>query len=184
MTGPERILRTLDRNLDHPVRLILYGRGALALGFPLAPSEFSTTLDVDVILPNVEISEIDADETFWLAIEKTNQELDFQGLYLTHLFLDTQVILTPDWLQKIVPISLPGLQYLTLFRPSTPDLILTKMMRVDPQDRSDIMFLLQSELLTPTSADHLFSSARIPKIVEIQDAFKQNSEWLIHQLAS
>jgi len=34
MNHPEHILRTLDSHLAAPTRLILYGRAALALGYP------------------------------------------------------------------------------------------------------------------------------------------------------
>jgi hypothetical protein len=33
MTNAERILRELDSHLDHEVRLVLYGRAAIAIGF-------------------------------------------------------------------------------------------------------------------------------------------------------
>jgi hypothetical protein len=142
MNHPEQILRTLDRHLVQPTRLILYGRAALALGFPNPSPDFHATMDVDAILPEIDMSSIEADDSFWNAIEKTNEDLHSSGLYLTHLFTDSQVILKPDWLENLSQIELPGLRMLKLFRPSTADLILTKMMRVDPQDRSDIGFLL------------------------------------------
>jgi hypothetical protein len=142
MNHPEHILRTLDRHLVKPTRLILYGRAALALGFKGPHPQFHATMDVDAILPEVEMASIEADDSFWDAIETTNEQLESTGLYLTHLFTDSQVILSPDWLKSIVPISLENLRFLRLFRPSTSDLILTKMMRIDPQDRSDIEFLI------------------------------------------
>jgi hypothetical protein len=45
--NPSEVLLTLDRELDHEVGLVLYGRAALYLGFPGAPAEFGTTQDVD-----------------------------------------------------------------------------------------------------------------------------------------
>ena len=52
--------------------------------------------------------------------------------------LTTQPIERPDWLDHLVPVPLaPPLRHLQLFRPSTIDLALTKMMRIDPQDRED-----------------------------------------------
>ena len=73
MNHPEHILRTLDSHLLKPTRLILYGRAALALGFPNAQPQFHATMDVGAILPEVEMSFIEADESFWNAIEKTNE---------------------------------------------------------------------------------------------------------------
>lgn len=180
--NPERILRCLDSHLRRPTRLILHGRAALALGFPDAPAAFGATLDVDAILPEIELSAIEADDQFWLAIEATNADLDPDGLYLTHLFTDSQIILSPDWLTSIRPIALSGLSHLQLFRPSTENLILTKMMRIDPQDREDIGFLLQHALMTAEHLEKLASSARIPDIQEIQSAFSANLAWLRQQL--
>lgn len=179
MNQPEHIVRTLDHFLVQPTRLILYGRAALALGYPHPLPPFQATMDVDAILPEVEMTTIEADDSFWHAIEKTNDHLQASGLYLTHLFADSQVILRPNWLEFLVPINLPRLEFLRLFRPATEDLILTKMMRVDPQDRSDIEFLLLQKNLNPSALETLLKSARIPEIPEIQQAFETNSRWLI-----
>lgn len=48
--NPTEVLLALDRELDHEVSLVLYGRAALALGFDSAPAEFATTQDVDAIV--------------------------------------------------------------------------------------------------------------------------------------
>jgi len=182
MNHPEHILRTLDSHLVKPIRLILYGRAALALGFPDPQPQFHATMDVDAILPEVEMKAIEADDSFWDAIEKTNAQLQSTGLYLTHLFADSQVILQPDWLQHLVDIHLPDLRFLHLSRPSTEDLILTKMMRVDPQDRSDIEFLLTHLNPVPNDINSILDAARIPDIPEIQEAFENNSTWLQNHL--
>lgn len=178
MNHPEQILRTLDSHLVQPTRLILYGRAALALGYPDPPSAFHSTMDVDAILPEMEMASIESDDSFWNAIEKTNSQLQSTGLYLTHLFTDSQVILRPEWLRDIAPIHLDGLRFLELYRPSTANLILTKMMRVDPQDRSDIQFLLSHWKPKTESIDSLLRSARVPQIPEIEDAYAENSTWL------
>ena len=44
---PERLLLALDEALDHEVRLILYGRSAIWLGFDNPPAAAATTQDVD-----------------------------------------------------------------------------------------------------------------------------------------
>jgi hypothetical protein len=178
MNHPEHILKTLDSYLERPTRLILYGRAALALGYKNTPQTFQSTLDVDVILPEVEMSSIDEDEQFWNAIESTNQQLQYLGLYITHLFTESQVILSGEWLKNIIPIELDGLKNLHLSRPSTNDLILTKMMRIDPQDRSDLTFLFAKSHLEKDGLEELFLSARIPEVPEILEAFQYNSEFL------
>jgi hypothetical protein len=91
------------------------------------------------------------------------------------------VILRPQWLALIVPIPLSGFRFLKLFRPATEDLILTKMMRVDPQDREDLRFLVSQAGLTRGAMDLLLSQARLPPVQEIEDAFRSNAEWLIEQ---
>lgn len=181
MNHPEQILRTLDKHLRQPTKLILYGRAALALGFSETPSHFLTTLDVDAILPEVEMNTIEADDSFWDAIERTNHELDSTGLYITHLFSDSQVILRPNWLEMVIPVPLQDLRFLSLFRPADEDLILTKMMRVDPQDRDDITFLLKRSAASLAAMESCFSVAKIPPVPEIESAFQSNIDWIRKQ---
>jgi hypothetical protein len=113
----------------------------------------------------------------------TNEELGGSGLYFTHLFEDRQVILTPDWLERVV--QLPGFDFkrLRLFRPSTIDLILTKMMRVDPEDREDIRFLVGRPDYEQKGLQNALECAVIPPVQEIQDAFEKNRLWLAQALS-
>jgi hypothetical protein len=69
-----------------------------------------------------------------------------------------------------------------LTRPATEDLILTKMMRVDPQDRADIRFLMEQSPLDANDLESLASSARVPDLPEIREAFDQNLKWLRENL--
>ena len=46
MSNAKRILRELDRHLDHIVTLVLYGRSAIALGFANAPQATKRSLDL------------------------------------------------------------------------------------------------------------------------------------------
>lgn len=177
MNHPETIIRTLDRHLTRQTRLILYGRAALALGFP-ENGLFSQTLDVDAILPAVEMHAIEQDEQFWRALEACNAELEPGGLFMTHLFADDQLILTPGWLDHISRLPLDGLCHLQLFRPSEGDFVLTKMMRIDPQDRADIEFLLAKMSDKQSLLSFYIPCARVPPIPEIQSAFEANREWL------
>ena len=173
MNNPERILHTLDRHLCQPTRIVLFGRAALALGYPAAPPEFGVTQDVDALLPAVEMARIEADRQFWDALEAANKELEPTGLYMTHLFTDEQVVLTVDWLQKIVAIRpKTAFRHLELFRPSGADLILTKMMRNDPQDVQDIRFLLAQEKIATAQLTQAFYDARVPPVPEIAQTFQ------------
>ena len=171
MNNPLRILQTLDRHLTGPAEMTLFGRAALALGYPGSPAAFAATHDVDAILPLSWLAKEGDNLDFWEAQQRTNAELEPEGLYVTHLFRELEVILTPDWLMGRIRISLE-LRRLTVFRPSTPDLILTKMARGDENDLADIGFLLRQERLTGEQLRAAFQSARVPDVPEIQDLFR------------
>ena len=64
MDNASLILRTLDRHLSQPARLILYGRAALQLGFTTPPREVTESKDVDAIIPLGDIEELSANESF------------------------------------------------------------------------------------------------------------------------
>jgi hypothetical protein len=174
MTNAEIIVQALDDLLDHEVKLVLYGRAAIALGFEDAPDAVGRSLDVDVILSLSHAAALEADEQFWTAQEALNKLLEKQGLYLTHLFDETQVFLRPDWEQHLVAIECPSLRHLKLFRPATIDLILTKMMRGnDPQDMEDIAFLVAHDGITAAQMEEAFASVRIPAVDELREAFER-----------
>lgn len=149
------------------------------MGFAEAPARFYATVDVDAILPAKDLGAIEQNPDFWEAQNKTNEELGNSGLYFTHLFEDRQVILTPDWLDHVVALSGFGFARLRLFRPSTVDLVLTKMMRIDPEDREDIRFLVGQSDCAPGALRAALDRARVPPVVEIQEAFVQNRAWLL-----
>jgi len=52
---PERLLSALDEGLNHEVRLIIYGRSAVWLGFENPPGAAAATQDVDAIIPNEQV---------------------------------------------------------------------------------------------------------------------------------
>jgi hypothetical protein len=171
MSNPLRILQTLDRHLTRPAELTLFGRAALVLGFSEPPPSFLNTRDVDAILSFDWLSAEDENVDFWLAQQATNAELSQAGLYLTHLFRESEVIVRPDWLARRVPLSLV-LKKLAAYRPAVPDLILTKMARGDEQDLADIQFLLSREPLSPDKLQQAFASARVPNVPEIRELFE------------
>ena len=174
MDNASLILETLDGYLNHPARLILYGRAALQLGFTDPPREVAESKDVDAIIPLGDLNDFSADEAFWDAQEATNNELRPKGLYIMHLFRADQVFLRRDWEQHLVPINHPPTRWLRLFRPATPDLILTKMMRGDdPQDMADIAFLIRHDRITPEQVENAMAEAVLPDLVELRDAFER-----------
>lgn len=170
MNNPLRILQTLDRHLAEPAELTLFGRAALALGFAASPAVFAATEDVDAILPLSWLDDENRNLDFWEAQQRTNAELEPDGLYITHLFRELEVILTPDWSSRRVRIPME-LRRLVVFRPATLDLILTKMARGDANDLDDIDFLLNREPLTSGQLCAAFARARVPDVPEIQALF-------------
>ena len=127
---------------------------------------------MDAIIPLAQLDRLRADAQFWDARDATNAELSERGLYITHLFTEADVFLLPDWLDRRVPIA-GAFTQLQLYRPATIDLVLTKMMRgADPEDLSDIQFLLQNEPMTEAHLRGAFKQARLPEIQELHDAFR------------
>ena len=171
MNNPLRILQTLDRHLAAPAEITLFGRAALALGYAADPAAFGATHDVDAILPLSWLAAEDENLDFWEAQQRTNSDLEPEGLYLTHLFRELEVILTPDWLSRRIRIPLE-LRRLAVFRPATLDLILTKMARGDENDLADIKFLLTHEPLTTDQLRAAFAHARVPDLPETQALFR------------
>lgn len=183
MNNPLRILQTLDHHLTAPVELTLFGRAALALGYAGSPAAFATTQDVDAILPLSWLAAADENLDFWQAQQRTNAELEPEGLYITHLFRELEVILTPDWLARRVPIQ-TGFQRLGTFRPATLDLVLTKMARGDENDLADIRFLLRQEPLDAGQLRAAFARARLPDVPEIQELFRTAQPKVLALVAS
>jgi hypothetical protein len=171
MNNPLRILQTLDRHLAVPAEITLFGRAALALGYSASPVAFSATHDVDLILPLSWLAAENENLDFWEAQQRSNAELQPDGLYLTHLFRELEIILTPDWLSRRVRLPLE-FRRLAVFRPATLDLILTKMARGDENDLADIEFLLTREPLTADELRGAFARARVPDVAEIQALFR------------
>ena len=116
MDNPSLILQTVDKHLDHEVRLVIYGRAALWLGFEAPPPEAARTQDVDAIISAVQEREFAADSRFWDAIEAANAELAARGLYITHLFSEREIFLRRQWQQSLVTVARPVLRWLPMVR--------------------------------------------------------------------
>ena len=170
MNNAQVILSTLDKHLKAPVELTLYGRAALQLGFPDPQPEYAQSLDVDGVLWMGQAEDLMRGRDFWPALELTNQELAPQGLYISHFFEESQLILTTAWRQQRAPIVGPW-QRLRLMRLSNHDLFLTKLMRYDPIDLADAQFILDRSGMTRDMVQALIKTARVPGIPEIQEQF-------------
>lgn len=180
MTNAERLLFRLDELLDAPVDLTLYGRAALALGFSSPRPEFARSMDVDVVLWLGQAELLERSGNFWQTLDQLNTEFETAGLYMTHLFDESQVVLSPDWRRQRVPLSLDT-KRLALSRLSDTDLMLSKLMRYDPIDLDDLRFIVTAAKLDPEAVHRAIRSARVPDSEEIQEQFALCITWLVEQ---
>jgi hypothetical protein len=171
---PERLLLALDEALDHEIRLIIYGRSAIWLGFDNPPPTAATTQDVDAIIPNEQVQMLADDMPFWDARDAVNERFKSEGLYITHLFPESEVFLRRDWANHIIPITRLRLDHLRLFRPATIDLVLTKMMRGnDEQDMADAEFIIRHDHISEAQLLDAFAGMKPIQIAELREAFER-----------
>lgn len=169
---PERLLLALDEALDHEVSLIIYGRSAIWLGFENPPPAAATTQDVDAIIPDQQVQALANDVRFWDARDAVNERFKSEGLYITHLFPESQIFLRREWAKHILPITRLRLNRLKLHRPATIDLVLTKMMRGnDEQDMADAAFMIRYDRITESQLGAAFSQMKPVELVELREAF-------------
>ena len=181
MTNAESILSRLDERLTSVVDLTLYGRAALHLGFPDAPRDHALSRDVDAVLWLGQAEELNEKTNFWESIESVNEELAEHDLYISHFFTESQVILRPDWYAARVPIS-GTWRHLSLYRLGNLDLLLSKLMRDDPLDRSDALFIVQAGRLTRSEIEQAIALARVPDVAEIHEQFELAKRRLLDHL--
>ena len=183
--NPSHILSLLDAKLDHTVEFTLIGKAALWLGFDNPPANFGSTLDVDGLVPAAQSEAFDADMGFWDALNAANEELAGHGLYLTHIFEEAQIILTPDWFQNRVRVLRPALKHLMIYRPSAVDLVLTKMMRGgDPQDLQEIAWLARHESISQEVMQNAMARAVVPSDPEVREHFDRAKPLVLAQMMS
>ncbi|MBV8277557.1 MAG: hypothetical protein JO170_20160 [Verrucomicrobia bacterium] len=180
-SNPEIILRRLDEELTVRVELTLIGRAALVLGYdpPVLGWDSGVTYDVDVVIPLDEEAALDRNEPFWVALERTNHLLRNSELFLSHIFLENQVIIGEGWRDRRVPMLLSGVDNLVLFRPASIDLLLTKMARADdPADRADILQLIERERFSLETIEAAFGSARCPDEADLREQFEKSKSFV------
>jgi len=171
---PERLLLALDESLDHEVRLIIHGRSAIWLGFDNPPAATATTQDVDAIIPDDQVQALANDFRFWDARDAVNERFKTEGLYITHLFPESEVFLRRGWMRHTIALPRPRLNHLKLFRPATIDLVLTKRMRGnDEQDMADVEFIIRHDRITEPQLVEAFSQMNPIALVELRDAFER-----------
>jgi hypothetical protein len=181
MNNADKILTCIDRKLTTNVELTLYGRAALVLGFEHPPDEYALSRDVDVVLWKGQAEMLLDATNFWEAVNAVNAELTDQELYISHFFEEDQVILLPDWRMHRVKIARTW-SYLDLFRLGDLDLLLSKLMRDDPIDLEDALFIYEQGRLEVASVTQALQDARVPDIPEIQEQFALASQRFLHAI--
>lgn len=173
MNSAQRIAETLDRHLTEKTEIVVFGAAAVMLD-PRYTQHLNArvTNDVDIIIPAEREVQVDADRDFWNAVEKANKDLESEGLYISHIFPERQVTLTPEWQQHTVRLETPGLKKLSISRPRALDLVISKMGRGDAQDQEDVRNLLRLEhkvsgkIITANEVRAAAESARVPEIYQ------------------
>ena len=160
-----------------------YGRAAFYLGFPeWQTQEFLQSRDIDAVLWIGQAEELNAKTNFWKAVEQTNQTFAEKGLYISHFFAEDQVILTPEWRSRRIPLE-KSWPHLDLYRLGNIDLLLSKLMRNDHLDQNDALFLVRTAHLSAEKIQQAMHEARVPAIPEIQEQFAVASQIFLTRLA-
>lgn len=176
------ILRALDERLDASVELTLYGRAAIQLGYRNPPDDVLLSLDVDAVFWIGQAEQLNEETNFWQSIEEVNRTLSKDGLYISHFFTEDMVILRECWKQAREVINLK-FSRLNLYRLSDIDLLLSKLMRDDPQDLQDALFIVRSAGLTASDIRQALQDARFPSVPEVVEQFRAASDRLLKHCA-
>ena len=171
------ILNSLDKALTSRVELTLYGRAALQLGFEMPLSEFAVSRDIDAILSLGQAEELNEKTNFWEAVEQINETLAEQ-LYISHFFVEDQVILTSDWKKNRCTIN-GDWQHLDTYRLGNADLLLSKLMRDDAIDHKDALFIVDRAGFSQRDIQAILNSAIVPEVPEIIEQFQLASKRLL-----
>ncbi|MBI3180713.1 MAG: hypothetical protein HYZ28_01075 [Myxococcales bacterium] len=166
--GAARILRTLDRHLTAPASIRLLGGAALVLGYRMQRS----TEDADLLLDDAEARFLAEERDFGAALETTNEELQADGLYISHLWGPEQQVLTPSWRQGCRRVDLPGLRFLSVEVLGPLDLIASKLCRADEGDLEDIRYLMKVERLASKDVREALAAAIVPP--EFAEVYPEN----------
>lgn len=177
------IAGALDRHLSTPTEIVVYGSAALLLDKQFAERlSGRRTNDIDIVIPASREIQVDADRQFWESIESANRDLQPRGLFISHIFAERQVVLSPNWLEHLRSIEGPW-ENLRVKRPSTLDLILSKMGRGDDADLADVRTMLVLERAFSghvITAEELAAAARTANVPEdYREIFPQARDRII-----
>jgi uncharacterized nucleotidyltransferase DUF6036 len=165
----------LDQALEHPAELLIRG-GAAALAYGL---EQRVTIDIDV-LPASTFIEADlrrACAAAGLGFNPADKDFTEQD-YLEVVPEETLILPRPN----------PERSYNTIFRglrltvrtPPAADLVIGKLKRLDPEDVSDIIFLIQRFRLTEADLKEAFG--RLPARFKADPVVQDNLRFILEDL--
>ncbi|OAM91124.1 hypothetical protein AW736_04945 [Termitidicoccus mucosus] len=171
MNPAQVIADTLHRHLQERTELVVFGAAALLLDHRFAERMVGRlTHDIDIIVPETRELQVNTDRQFWHALEVTNRELERKKLYITHIFPENEVTLTPEWKQHTVALLNPQWPKLNLIRPHVLDLIVSKMGRGDVEDQADVRSMLrlhrdvEGQTITAAEVAAAAQRARVPEV--------------------
>ena len=171
MNNAERIVAAIDRHLSGKSEIVVFGSAALMLDRRYADHLTArVTHDVDIIIPSDRELQVESDQSFWHAIDSANRELEPDGLYVTHIFPEREVALTPEWKDHAVRLDTPAFRHLGITRPRVLDLVISKMGRGDAQDLEDVRMMLQLDhrvwgrTITAAELEDAAARAHVPPV--------------------
>jgi hypothetical protein len=171
-----QIFDNLDQALEHPTELLIRG-GAAVLAHGL---EQRVTIDIDV-LPSSRFIEADlrqACDAAGLGFNPSDKDFPERD-YLEVVPEETLILPRPD----------PERGYNTIFRgqrltvktPPAADLVIGKLKRLDPEDLTDVTFLIQHFRLTEADLKEAFG--RLPARFKADPVVQDNLRFLVEDLA-
>jgi len=171
------ILRTLARHLAGPAHLRLLGGAALVVGYGLERA----TEDADLLLDDAELQALVDQADLGTALERANEELEPDGLYLTHIWGPEQQILTPEWRTGCRAVGEEwGSDLLTVSVLGPLDLITSKLCRADEEDLHDISHVVAVERLSLEAVEAALARAVVPD--HFAEVFPESCERVLARL--
>ena len=163
----ELILRTLEKHLEGPADIRLFGGAAVILGYGATRA----TEDADLLQDDRDVQAMIERANIGEALSKTNAELQARGLYISHIWGPEQEILTPGWRDgcRALP-AFSGKLHVSVLGPL--DLIVSKLARLDDVDLDDVRHLMTVEKLAAESVRDAISRSVVPQ--QLRDAFDES----------
>ena len=160
-------LREVDRGLSQPVVLHCLGGFILAALWGLP----RPTGDIDFI-------EIEPSKALTDLLLLAGEESELQNKYKLHFHQVTIAEYPEGYSSRLIDITPMGMKRLQLMAFEVHDLILAKLSRNSPRDRSDVEFLARKGVVDPRSLKRRFEVELRPYLLNEQRDSKTLELWL------